>query len=186
MATATATITEHRKCICVEFGNTNNNKVWQYTLYADGTALTEWGRVGNSLQSKMTPPAKALKKWGEKTNQNNKPDKRYTEVLAVDTGGTSALKGTSVKNSQLADVARKQIKHSNPIVQTLIDYLVKVNAHQIMKQSGGKILYDASTATFKTPLGVIDPSQVAEARILLVKISDFVRNNDYGGRGFSP
>ncbi len=182
---ATATITEHRKCICVEFGNTNNNKVWQYTLYADGTALTEWGRVGNSLQSKMTTPAKALKKWGEKTNQNNKPDKRYTEVLAVDTGGTSALKGTSVKNSQLADVARKQIKHSNPIVQTLIDYLVKVNAHQIMKQSGGKILYDASTATFKTPLGVIDPSQVAEARVLLVKISDFVRDNDYGVRGFA-
>ncbi len=105
----TATIIEHKKCICVEFGDTNNNKVWQYTLYADGKALTEWGRVGNSLQSKITTEAKALKKWGEKTSQNNKPDKRYTEVKAVDTGGTTSASSSSVKNSQLADVARKQI-----------------------------------------------------------------------------
>ena len=182
---STATIVEHKKCICVEFDKTNNNKVWQMTIYDDGTALTEWGRVGNNLQSKITTEAKALKKWGEKTNQNNKPDKRYTEVKAVDTGGTTSASSSSVKNSQLADVARRQIKHSDPIVQNLIDYLVKVNAHQIMKQSGNKIVYDSSTAQFKTPLGVIDPLQVAEARVLLVKISDFVRDNDYGVKGFA-
>ncbi len=182
---STATITEHKKCICVEFGDTNNNKVWQYTLYADGTALTEWGRVGNSLQSKMTTHAKALKKWGEKTNQNNKPDKRYTQVNAVDTGGSTIVNAGSVKNAALQDVARKQIKHSNPLVQNLVDYLVKCNVHSIMKQSGGKITYDASSATFKTPLGVIAPDQVSDARDLLVTISDFVSANDFTNRRFN-
>ncbi len=179
------TITEHKKCICVEFGDTNNNKVWQYTLYGDGSALTEWGRVGNSLQSKITTEAKALKKWGEKTNPNNKPDKRYTEVKAVDTGGSVSVSASSVKNAELQDVAKKQIKSKNPVVNKLVAFLVKVNAHQIMKQSGGKIIYDAESAQFKTPLGVIAPDQVAEARDLLVEISDFVSNRDFDDRGFA-
>ena len=184
MATATSTVSEHKKCICVEFGDTNNNKVWQYTLYDDGTALTEWGRVGKGLQSKLTTQTKALKKWSEKTNPNNKPDKRYTEVKAVDTG-SSTIVASSVKNAALKDVARKQIKSSNPITQKLIDYCVKVNAHQIMKQSGGKIQYDASSAQFKTPLGVIAPDQVADARDLLVDISDYVTNRDFNSSQFA-
>ena len=142
---ATQTITEHKKCICVCMDATNNNKVWQYTWYNDGTALTEWGRVGMRLQSKMTTPAKALKKWGEKTRSSNKPDKLYTEVKAVDTGGSTIVNAGSVKNAALQDVARKQIKHSNPLVQNLVDYLVKCNVHSIMKQSGGRITFDAST-----------------------------------------
>lgn len=179
-----ATITEHKKCICVEFGDTNNNKVWQYTLYGDGTALTEWGRVGNNLQSKMTTEAKALKKWGEKTNPNNKPDKSYTEVKAVDTGGSVSVSAGSVNKTALKDIARKQIVSTNPLTQELVDYCAKVNIHQIMKQSGGKIIFDADSAQFKTPLGVIAPDQVSEARNLLVDISDFVSNNDFGSKKF--
>ena len=181
-----ATITEHKKCICVEFGDTNNNKLWQYTLYGDGTALTEWGRVGSSLQSKMTTESKALAKWRQKTNPNNKPDKRYTEVKAVDTGSSVSVSSSSVKSAALKDIARKQIKSKNPITQELIDYCAKVNIHSIMKQSGGKITFDASTAQFKTPLGVIAPDQVSDARDLLVKISDFVSDNDFDNKKFAP
>jgi len=180
-----ANIIEHKKCICVEFGDTNNNKVWQYTIYNDGTALTEWGRVGNSLQSKMTTEAKALKKMSEKTNPNNKPDKSYTEVKAVETGSSINSSSNNVKNAELKDVARKQIKFKNPIVQKLVDFLVKVNAHSILKQSGGKITYDASSAQFKTPLGVIAPDQVSDARDLLVDISDFVKKNDFDNKQFA-
>ena len=181
---ATQTIVEHKKGICVEFGKTNNNKYWEYILYDDGTAYTEWGRVGTKQGSLTTTHKKALAKWRSKIKDTNKPDKLYTEVKSVDTGSSSTPNTSSVKNAQLSDVARKQIKSKNPIVQNLRDYLVKVNVHSIVQQSGGGITYDTSSATFKTPLGVIEPSQVAEARILLVKISDFVRNNDYSGRGF--
>jgi poly [ADP-ribose] polymerase len=67
----------------------------------------------------------------------------------------------------------------------LTDYCAKVNVHQIMKQSGGKITFDASSAQFKTPLGVIAPDQVSEARDLLVTISDFVSDNDFTNRRFN-
>ena len=178
-------VIEHKKCICVEFGDTNNNKVWSYTLYDDGTALTEWGRVGKGLQSKVVSHSKALSKWREKTRPNNKPDKRYTEVKAVGTGSTSG--SGSIKNAELKDIARKQItSNNNPIVQQLIDYLVQANAHQILIQSGGKIQYDSSTATFKTPLGVIDPVQVSEARIILAELADLVHRSDYDNSQFNP
>lgn len=185
MSTATSTITEHKKCICVEFGDTNNNKFWEYTLYSDGTAMTAFGRVGVTRKENFPDQAKALKKWGEKTRLTNRPDKLYTEVKAVDTGDSTIVNAGSVKNAALQDVARKQIKSKNPLVQELRDYLVKCNVHQIVQQSGGGITYDTSTAQFKTPLGVIDPSQVAEARHLLVDISDFVRDNDFTNKNFN-
>jgi hypothetical protein len=101
----TGTIVEHKKCICVEFGDTNNNKFWEYILYIDGTAETSWGRVGEHITRKPTSVSKALKKWTEKTNSSNTPDKRYTEVKAVDTVETYGTQ--RVDNTHLADVARK-------------------------------------------------------------------------------
>jgi len=180
----TQTITEHKKCVCVEFGDTNNNKFWEYTIYDDGTAMTAFGRIGVTRKENFPNPSKALKKWAEKTNPNNKPDKLYTEVKSVDTGSTVVSAGR-VQNSDLKNIAAKQIKHNNPVIQQLIDFLVQVNAHQIMKQSGGKILYDADSAQFKTPLGVIDPVQVQEARSLLSDMSDYVRDNDFDDADFS-
>jgi len=181
-----ATVVEKRKFICVEFGNTNNNKFWQYTLYDDDSALTEWGRVGGHSSSQHTTRSKALSKMREKTNPNNEPDKRYTEVKAIDTvetrGSSSAV--SSVANSQLKTIAQKQIKTQSKIVQDLIDFLVKVNAHQILQATGGQIQYDASSATFKTPMGVIAPDQVKEARDLLSDLSDMVANNDWDGHEF--
>jgi len=179
----TQTIVEHRKCICVEFGDTNNNKYWQYTLYDDGTALTEWGRVGKKAGKMQVPHSKALKKWKEKTRSTNKPDKLYTEVKSTGTGG-STDSGSSIKKAQLADVAKKQIKHNNPIVQNLIDYLVTVNAHNIAIATGGSILYDESSAQFKTPLGIIDPSMVQDARLLLSDMATFVQDSNYSSPVF--
>ncbi len=180
-----AAVTEHKKCICVEFGDTNNNKFWEYTLYADGSAESNWGRVGQSPAPRPTTKSKALKKWSEKTNPNNKPDKRYTEIKAVNTGSSVSVSSSSVKSAALKDIARKQIISKNPLTQELVDYCAKVNIHQIMKQSGGRITFDASSAQFKTPLGVIAPDQVSEARDLLVDISDYVSNNDFANKRFS-
>jgi len=181
----TTTITEHKMGICVEFGDSNNNKFWEYTLYDDGTAMIAFGRVGVTRTENHPTQAKALKKWGEKIRLSNKPDKLYTEIKAVDTGSTTVSVG-SIKSAALKDVAKKQIKSNDPIVASLIDYLVQVNAHQILKQSGGKIQYDASSATFKTPLGVIAPDQVADARDLLVEIADLVAVNDFDNSEFAP
>jgi poly [ADP-ribose] polymerase len=169
-----STVKEHKKYICVCFGDTNNNKVWQYTIYEDGTALTEWGRVGKKLQSKATTPAKALKKLAEKTRPNNKPDKLYTEVKVAEGTESSSSSGNVVNSSSLKSIAQKQIDIKDPTLKELVDFLVKENVHQIVAASGGSISYDTKNATFRTPLGVILPDQVSDARDLLDDMADYV------------
>lgn len=178
-----ANVLEHKKCICVEFGDTNNNKFWEYTLFADGSAESSWGRVGGHVTTRASTTVKALKKWGEKTNPNNKPDKRYTEVKVAE-GCASSSSSTSVSSSSLKSIANKQINIKDPALKELVDFLVKENVHQIMQASGGSITYDTSNAQFKTPLGVIMPDQVSDARDVLDDIGDLVVANEYGSREF--
>jgi len=172
------TVIEHKKCICVEFGDTNNNKVWQYTKFDNGEVLTEWGRVGKSLQSKLTTESQALKKWREKTNPNNKPDKRYTEVKAIDC--SSSAPSIKIGSSQLKEIAKKQIKFNSPIVQKFIEFLTDVNAHNILQSTGGSIAYNVESGQFQTPMGIIVPDQVANARNILFELAKLVKNNKYG------
>lgn len=180
-------ILEFKTFVCVNFTNTNNNKGWQYTLYDDGTALTEWGRVGTigeGNKHKMTTHAAALSKMRSKTNPNNKPDKLYTEVKVAEGVVSGSSSSTSVSSSNLKSIAKKQIIIKDPILANLVEFLVQVNVHNIVQASGGSISYDTSSAQFKTPFGVIMPDQVADARDVLNDIADLVAVDDYTNRKF--
>lgn len=175
-----AKVVEHRKFICVCFDETNNNKYWQYTIYDDGTALTEWGRVGGRGDSQNTTSVKALAKMREKTNPNNAPDKRYTEVKALDSS-TSSKSSSSVKvsSSQLKEVAKKQIKFNCSVVEKLVEFLTDVNAHNIMEATKGSIQYNIDSGQFQTPMGIIMPEQVSEARTLLFDLARMVEKKKH-------
>ena len=68
-------------------------------------------------------------------------------------------------------IASAQIKHSSPETLKLIEYLVKVNAHQITKASGGQLNVDAATGMITTPLGVLTQDGIDDARTLLSALS---------------
>jgi len=172
-------IVEHKKFICVNFKASNNNKVWQYTIYKDGSALTEWGRVGQNLQSKMTTESAALSKMRKKTNPNNASDKLYTEVKVAEGTEGSSSSGRVVNSSSLKSIAQKQIDIKDPTLKELVDFLVKENVHDIVQASSGSIQYDTSSAQFKTPLGVILPEMVSDARDLLDDMADYVVNQKF-------
>ena len=177
-----STVVEHKKFVCVEFGDTNNNKFWEYTLYNDGSALTKWGRVGGHISEKMTTESDALSKMRRKTNCNNKPDKRYTEVKVAEGVQSSSSSNSVVNSSSLKSIVQKQIDIKDPTLKELVDFLVKENVHQIISQSGGSIQYDTSNATFTTPLGVILPDQVSDARDLLEDMADYIVRQDFDNR----
>lgn len=180
-----ANVIEHKKFICVEFGDSNNNKFWQYTLYDDGTAKTEWGRVGGHTSSQVVNHAKALAKAREKTNTSNAPDKRYTEVKALDSSSSSkSSSSVKVSSAKLKEVAKKQIKYNNPIVAKFIEYLTDVNAHQILAQTGGSIKYNVDSGQFKTPMGIVVPEQVSDARIILLDLAKMVKAKGHDSSTF--
>jgi poly [ADP-ribose] polymerase len=173
-----STVKEHKKCICVEFGKTNNNKFWEYTIYKDGTAMTAFGRVDVTRKENVSTPTKALAKWRAKTRASNKPDKRYTEVKVAE--GVTLTSSSVVASSNLKAIIKKDIVIKDPLVKNLFDFLEKENVHDIAQASGGSIQYDVSAGTFKTPLGVIMPDQVSEARDLLDAMADYVVNQKFG------
>jgi len=138
--------------------------------------MSEWGRQGKNKQSKTwhgVGSSFMYKKIGEKEK------KGYRENQVVEGSGSVSVSGARVANTELKSIASKQIKSKNPVVSKLVDFLVKVNAHQILQATGGKIQFDTSSSTFKTTQGVVIPAQVSRARDLLSEISDFVNDGDY-------
>jgi poly [ADP-ribose] polymerase len=176
----TATVVEHRKFSCTKLGN-NNNKYWNVTLYDNGDVMSEWGRQGKTKQSK-TWPGVGRSFMEKKIAEKDK--KGYHENKVVEGTGSLKVSAHKVANNELKDIAGKQIKSKNPVVAKLIDFLVKVNAHAILKATGGQIQYDTSTASFKTTQGIVIPSQVSRARDLLVDIYDSVKDGVYSGYDF--
>ncbi|MFA5759676.1 MAG: WGR domain-containing protein [Clostridia bacterium] len=165
-----ANIIEHRKFICVCFGDTNNNKAWQITLYDNDDVLVEWGRVGKALQNKLHSSVgrrKFKRLINDKTSKSNSPDKLYTEVKAIDSSDSTVSKSSSIKNGDLKEIAKKQIKYNSPILANFIEWLTEVNAHNILVATGGSVQYNVDSGQFKTPMGIIVPDQVKEARNIL-------------------
>lgn len=172
------TVVEHKKYSLTNLGN-NNNKYWNVTLYDNDDVMSEWGRQGHSASTQS-------KTWhGEgrsfmETKIREKERKGYLENKVVEGSGTMEATTTAgVRNGDIKNIARKQIKHSNPLVQQLIDYLVTVNAHNILTATKGKITYDTSTAQFRTTQGVVIPAQVSKARSLLSSISDEIADKNW-------
>ena len=168
-------VIEHKKFSCTKLGS-NNNKFWNVTLYDNDDVMSEWGRQGKTSQSK-TWPGVGRSFMEKKIEEKNK--KGYHENQVVEGSGEVSISGHKVANTELKDIAAKQIKSKNPIVAKLVSFLVDVNAHAIHKATGGKITYDTSSATFKTTQGVVIPSQVTRARDLLSTMYDYVKNNKF-------
>jgi len=142
----------------------NNNKFWTGTLYDNNDVHVEWGRVGKATQSKLH---KGVGEHFLDKKEREKFGKGYTPLKTVATqpGSKTVL---SVTQNDLNRIAREQIKTKNPLLNTLIDNLVKANVHRIT--SSTQIQFDAGTGLFTTPLGVVTKEGIDEARILLADI----------------
>jgi len=151
----------------------NSNKFWEAVIHDNGTVDCRWGRVGADGQKKSFSGGEAYveKKVREKTKEG------YREAKVV--SGVGDVKSTPVANTKLETLAKSQIKHSDSEVEKLIGYLVKVNAHQITTQSGGKLNVNLSTGQVTTPLGIVTKDAIVEARSKLVLIGE---SNEKGNR----
>lgn len=160
----------------------NNNKWWTITLFDNNDCLTEWGRVGDKGQSKLFAGAGVSfleKKCREKESARN-GEIPYRKLGVIDSSGvTTKTSSVQVKDSRLAEVAKKQIKTNNPLVSKLIEYFAKTNAFQIMSATEGKITYNDTTGLFSTPLGIVTQQNLDEANDLLLKIGDMVAKGKY-------
>ena len=154
----------------------NSNKVWIGKAYDNGKFETYFGRVRENgfgmmkSEKQLASGNAALIYLEQKRNEKIRKGYRDTAVLE-----NSAEVITS-KPAELKQIAVQQIGGtSDSTTAELIKYLADVNIHAITHSTS--IKYDSASATFKTPLGVLTPNAILEARDLLNQIR---KANDKG------
>lgn len=148
----------------------NSNKVWMGKAFDDGTFRTDFGRVRSGGQGmmnrvkKLSSGAAAVSLLETKRREKLSKGYRDTEVL---NNAESEIIVASAKPADLGKLAVEQIEGASGCAATaeLIKYLAEVNIHRITASTS--IKYNAATSTFSTPLGVLTPAAIAEARKLL-------------------
>lgn len=156
----------------------NSNKVWIANAYADGTFETRYGRVlENSNLAKTTKrfssASGAINELERKCRE--KLYKGYRETQTIENGQTSVTVNVDVKS-----VAADQIAGDDKTTRDLIEYLATVNIHNILTTTS--LSYDVSNATFSTPLGVLAPNAIRDARTLLSEILQFNDADNFSSR----
>jgi poly [ADP-ribose] polymerase len=159
---------------------TNNNKFWRGICYSDGTGASEFGRVGYNAQTCDYPSHAVIE-----SKMRQKLKKGYTPLKTVEnTAMTNPIASRDVGNHELRQIARSQlIKSSNPTLDRLIDRLVQANVHKIT--SSTQITFNSSTGLFSTPLGIVTPEGITEARNLLPRINQRIAMQDWSSPDIS-
>ncbi|MGI9568842.1 MAG: WGR domain-containing protein, partial [Desulfobulbia bacterium] len=172
------------KLIMSDISN-NNNKFWKGRLYDNASVELVWGRVGKNEQSKVKDFSSQYAAESFLDNKQREKERKGYQVLnTVGNGQTAEI----VNKSSLKKIAKEQIKSKSKnqknqsVVIKLIDYFIKVNAHNIHNATGGKITMNVDTGLFQTPLGIVTQDAIDEANDLLLKIGDYVEKGTYGKR----
>lgn len=150
----------------------NSNKVWIGTAYDSGLFETQFGRIRDasklvSKQKKFDSKEKAERELEKKRNE--KIRKGYKDTVVLDNEVSISNSGSR----NLSKLAAEQIDGASEdsVTGELIKYLAEVNIHHITHVTS--IRYNAANATFSTPLGILTPDAIIEARDLLSEIKTF-------------
>lgn len=155
----------------------NNNKFWYIELHDDASTITKNGRVGagGAVHPKHHSSMSGAERFFE-DKCREKERKGYTPLNVIGTVGEQTVQPVS---SNLQNIAQKQIKTNDSLVQKLIAYFTRVNAHNICSATGGQITFSNTTGLFSTPLGIVTQQNIDAANHHLVSIGDMVAKNDY-------
>jgi poly [ADP-ribose] polymerase 2/3/4 len=167
----------------------NNNKVWQYDVYDDGTIHYQWGRIGASLQEqrKAFKQSDLDKKIAEKTQPFNGTKGGYREIVVMAPSGPSgpAVAGGPTGSTHIKAAALRDIAGSDTVLADLVKRLAEANKHEIQVASGGQMDIDLSTGVISTPVGVITKTNVDQARIILTNdLQGYVKKQDFDNSKF--
>lgn len=169
----------------------NKNRFWYAYEHDDFSVHVEWGRVGNSAQSKthtFTSQTEASAFFNKKCAEKEGPKKGYRKLQVVDNDMAGAkvagkAPGTTIMSHSLEKIAKEQIEAGCPLAKQLIDTLVRYNVHQITSQT--QISYNQNSGLFSTPLGIVTQNAIDDARSLLVKMKPFVSKKDFAAKGYT-
>jgi poly [ADP-ribose] polymerase len=181
-----ANVVEHRKFVFAR-GRINSNKCWEILLYDNDDVEVRFGRVGSNMQKKIHTGAgrnemnKLIK--SKTTPKDHYDGGCYREVQTLDALGVSSgnIGAKSASTVELKSIATTQIATCQ-ITRKMVEFITEVNAHNIHQATGGRITYDTSAGTFKTPIGIVTSDNIDQARRVLDEITKAIHKNKFGHR----
>lgn len=135
-------------------------KQWRGELDDSGNVTSYYGAVGATEQVKRYG---CMGKSFLDKKVKEKIRKGYEHVKTLD----SAMQNTpkAIAGRSLAEIALAQIRFASPTTKSLITRLADSNVHKIT--SSANIVFNKDSGLFQTPLGVVTPEAISEARQLL-------------------
>lgn len=168
-------ITETVKLIMADL-ESNSHKFWTGFLHDDGSITSENGRIG------ITKVSNTTRYNGKRAFDKLVASKRKKGYVDLKTIDSSAAKIIDVGSSDLAQIAKTQIKTTSPELQKLIDRFVAANVHKIT--SSTNLQYNSSSGLFSTPLGIVDLQTINDSRDILAKIKNKMENSECKSKEF--
>ena len=149
----------------------NSNKVWIGIAFSDGHFETRFGRVRDGANLAVSEKKFRSQYEAEhelERKRREKLRKGYKDTVVLDNHVETELRKDS--RDKLSQLAVEQIGGAagDQVTNELIKYLAEVNIHHITHSTS--IKYNAVSATFSTPLGVLTPDAISAARDLLGEI----------------
>ena len=185
--TIMASVIEHRK-FCFTSAGLNSNKYWGIKLYDNDDVEVEFGKISDQLSlQRKTFKGAGRSFLDQKVKEKTRPSSHYLggcykELETVDSPSVSTTK-LNTSTTELKKLATKQIA-TCPVTEKLVSFFTDINAHDIYQATNGKIKYDASAGTFRTPLGIITKHNIDEARAKLDLIGGYVSKSKLGDSKF--
>lgn len=169
-------VVRSEKFIMVE-SDGNHNKCWYIEEHDNGLIRTTWGRVGNSLNTTDKHFGSSASREYDKLVKS-KTKKGYTKLRTVD----SSLSNDTIKNiakKSLEDIALKEIvfDKSDNQIKSMIEVFCRENIHTIT--SATNITFNTNSNVFQTPCGIVTLDAIDDARTILNKIYDLVKDRDF-------
>ena len=164
----------------------NANRFWNIKLYSDDTVVVCFGRQGYPGKYTVHEPSKGGRSKFEaliKSKTRATSDRpAYTRNIVLDTVKSGSTPAVPIQRQRLATIVQQQIQTGCKVTAELINYCMEVNIHDIVSFSNGAISYDTSSQKFRTTQGVIDISQVEEARRYLADLRGYVVAKEWGNQ----
>lgn len=176
-----ANVIEHRKFVCTS-AQGNNNKVWEYTKYDDGSTLFKWGRIGGTIQQQIKHVSDRELERLVHEKLHKRGEASYKEIKVV-TDAPTGPTGPASKHL-VKEAAVKQLGAGDRALMELVQRLAEANKHELHAASGGKLDIDLNTGIISTPVGVVTKNNIAEARKLLSQLQPHVAKKSFETKPF--
>jgi len=151
--------------------NGNNNKFYYLELRKNDDVYIEYGRIGNSKQTKLKPRV-GEREYNKILKSKLKKEYKVSEIDLESNSGEL----TTNSNLSVTDIALKQITIKDDVSKNFIKFIIQQNIHNIT--SNTKIKFDHKTGLFTTPLGVVKKHGIEKAKKSLDSIFSIIDGID--------